>query len=161
MRWDYNEDYRDMFGDGVHRDILIVPHATSVTGVKDSQPIVRSKVPLFAPGESGQPLPGQYKDLEFIITNDDIIREKFEFSRSINSADNLAFGSCESAMIKFSIRNNKNYNEETGLWEPEIPNLQKIEVVSEDGKVLQGEVEAAAIIEVYAYINNDSSTLMW
>ena len=161
MRWDYNEDYRDMFGDGVHRDILIVPHATSVTGVKDSQPIVRSKVPLFAPGESGQPLPGQYKDLEFIITNDDIIKEKFEFSRSINSADNLAFGSCESAMIKFSIRNNKNYNEETGLWEPEIPNLQKIEVVSEDGKVLQGEVEAAAIIEVYAYINNDSSTLMW
>lgn len=161
MRWNYNEDYRDMFGDGVHRDILIVPHATSVTGVKDSQPIVRSKVPLFAPGEGGQPLPGQYKDLEFIITNDDIIKEKFEFSRSINSADALAFGSCESAMIKFSIRNNKNYNEETGLWEPEIPNLQKIEVVSEDGITLQGEVEAAAIIEVYMYINNDSSTLMW
>lgn len=161
MRWDYNENYRDMFGDGVHRDILIVPHATSVTGVKDSQPIVRSKVPLFEPGPNGKAKPGEYKDLEFIITNDDIIKEKFEFSRSINSADNLAFGSCESAMIKFSIRNNKNYNEETGLWEPEIPNLQKIEVTSEDNTVLVGEVEAAAIIEVYMYINNDSSTLMW
>lgn len=161
MRWDYNEDYRDKFDEGPHRDILIVPHATLVQPVAGSQPYVRSKVPKFYAGENGKPIPNEYKDLEFVITNDDIVKEKFEFSRSINSTESIAFGSCEAAMIKFTIRNIREYNEVTKQWEPEIPNLQKIEVVSDDGKTLIGEVEGSAIIEVYTYINGDSSTLMW
>ena len=161
MRWDYNYEYRDKFDEGPHRDILIVPHATYVEKVPGSQPFVRSKVPVFQSGSEGQPIPDKYKDLEFVITNEDIVKEKFEISRSINSAESIAFGSCEAAMVKFTIRNKREWNEAKGIWEPEIPNLQKIEVLSDDGTVLVGEVQGAAIIEVYQYINGDSSTLMW
>ena len=161
MRWDYNYEYRDKFDEGPHRDILIVPHATYVEKVPGSQPFVRSKVPVFQSGSEGQPIPDKYKDLEFVITNEDIVKEKFEISRSINSAESIAFGSCEAAMVKFTIRNKREWNEAKGIWEPEIPNLQKIEVLSDDGTVLVGEVQGAAIIEVYQYINGDSSSLMW
>lgn len=167
MRWDYNSNYRDRFDEGPHRDILIVPHATIVTPVAGGPPEVRSKVPVFSNGEdptdpnNGGPIPGKYQDLEFVITNEDIIKEKFEFVDSINSNDNLAFGSCEAAMVKFTIRNNKTYNSTSKQWELDIPNLETFQIVSEDGKTLVGEVLAHAVIHVYSYIDGDSSTLMW
>ena len=161
MRWDYNVNYRDKFDEGPHRDILIVPHATRVTPVPGSQPLVESKVPQFAPGPEGQPISGKYADVEFVITNENIIKESFEYTRGISSGDKLAYGACQSAMVKFKIRNTKSWNEAYGRWELDIPDLQKIEVESDDGTTLLGEVDASAIIEVYQYINGDSSTLMW
>lgn len=173
MIWGYNTDYRDRFDEGPHRNILIVPHATLVTPVPGGPPEVRSKVPKFQEGEEGQPIQNEYKDLDFVIENDDIIKEKWEYTSSINSGSNLAFGTCDASMVKFTIRNNKNKvyigdgdeEEDTDpshfRWEPEIPNLQTLEVLSDDGKTLVGEVRAAAVIEVYTYIDGDSSTLMW
>lgn len=171
MRWDYDPEWRDLFDDGVHRDILIVPHATNVTPVAGSQPTVTSKVPQFEPdtidpttGEvtaEGHAIPGVYQPVEWVITNSDLIKEKFEYVSSICSTEKLSYGACEAAMVKFTIRNNKTYNEETQRWELDIPNLQKIEVIDDDGRTLLGEVSGSAIIEVYTYINGDSSSLMW
>lgn len=173
MIWGYNTDYRDRFNEGPHRNILIVPHATLVTPVPGGPPEVRSKIPKFQEGEEGQPIQNEYKDLDFVIENDDIIKEKWEYTSSINSGSNLAFGTCDASMVKLTIRNNKNKvyigdgdeEEDTDpshfRWEPEIPNLQTLEVISDDGKTLVGEVQAAAVIEVYTYIDGDSSTLMW
>ena len=53
MKWDYDDEYRDEFGKGVHRDILIVPHATNVTKVPGHPPDITSKIPVFA--ANGQP----------------------------------------------------------------------------------------------------------
>lgn len=161
MRWDYDVNYRDKFDEGPHRDILIVPHATRVTPVPGSQPLVESKVPKFAPGDDGQPISGEYSDVEFVITNEDIIKESFEYTRGISSGEKLSYGACQSAMVKFKIRNAKSWNEAHSRYELDIPDLQKIEVESDDGTTLLGEVESSAIIEVYQYINGDSSTLMW
>lgn len=175
MRWDYDPKWRDMFDDGVHRDILIVPHATKVTKVSGEAPLVESKVPKFYPDDDpeeshhidndtnkpGKRIPGEFEPVEWTITNEDIIKEKFEYADSLCSSDKLAFGSCEAAMIKFTIRNNKTYNDEKKRWELDVPNLQTIEVIDDDGKTLIGELQGAAIINVYTYINNDSDSLMW
>lgn len=161
MRWDYDPKWRDMFDDGVHRDILIVPHATRVTKVTGREPLVESKIPKFRPGADGARIPNEYEPVEWIITNDDIIQEKFEFADSICSNSKLSFGSCEAAMIKFTIRNNKTFNKETNKWELDIPNLQKIEVVSDDGRTLLGELDGSSIINVYTYVNGNSDSLMW
>lgn len=175
MRWDYDSKWRDMFDDGVHRDILIVPHATRVTKVSGDAPIVESKVPKFYPdndpeashhidddpSKPGKRIPNEYEPVEWTITNEDIIKEKFEYADSLCSSDKLAFGSCEAAMIKFTIRNNKTYNDDSKRWELDVPNLQKIEVIDDDGKTLIGELQGAAIINVWTYINGDSDSLMW
>lgn len=161
MRWDYDPKWRDMFDDGVHRDILIVPHATKVTKVPGGPPRVRSKVPKFQPGPDGARIPNEYEDVEWTITNDELIQEKFEFADGICSSEKLTFGSCEAAMIKFTIRNNKTYNEETNRWELDIPNLQTIDVVSDDGTELLGELQGSAIINVWTYVDGDSDSLMW
>lgn len=175
MRWDYDPKWRDMFDDGVHRDILIVPHATQVTPVSGSAPIITSRVPKFYANDDpiashhldndltkeGKRIPNEYEPVEWTITNEDIIKEKFEYADGLCSNEKLTFGSCESAMVKFTIRNNKTYNDETGLWELDIPDLQTLQVISEDGKTLLGEVQGAAVIEVWQYINGDSDSLMW
>lgn len=170
MRWDYDPKWRDMFDDGVHRDILIVPHATKVTKVPGGPPRVQSKVPKFYDDiynskgeivEEGARIPGEYEDVEWTITNENIIQEKFELADGLCSNDKLTFGSCEAAMVKFTIRNTKTYNEETGRYEPDIPNLQTIDVISEDGRELIGELQGSAIINVYTYVDGDSDSLMW
>lgn len=175
MRWNYDPKWRDMFDDGVHRDILIVPHATKVTKVQGQPPLVTSKVPKFYKDNDPEPshhvdgdvkkeglrIPGEYEDVEWTIENGDIINEKFEYADGISSNDKLAYGSCEAAMIKFTIRNNKTYNNETHRWELDIPDLQNIQVITDDGKTLLGELQGAAIIEVWTYINGDSSSLQW
>lgn len=175
MRWDCDPKWRDMFDDGVHRDILIVPHATRVTKVPGGPPLVESKVPKFYPDndpdrthhvdnditKEGKRIPGEYEPVEWTITNEDIINEKFEFADSLCSSDNLSFGSCESAMIKFTIRNNKTYNDDRKVWELDVPNLQTIEVIDDDGRTLIGELQGSAIINVWTYVNNDSDSLMW
>lgn len=193
MNWDYK--FRDLFGQrgGVHADILIVPHATNIMIVPGKAPEVTSKVPEFLDDgeydsygattkvpsikkENGEVV---YKDVDYVITNEDIIKEKFEYVNSIDTGDNLSFCACESAMVKFTIRNEKEYipnedqpddpanNKYYGVWQPVIPDLQKMrmykEVTTSEGKkkmLLVGECEEHAIIKVYVYFNGDSSTIM-
>ena len=118
MRWAYDDDTRDLFGKGIHRDILIVPHATNVIKVAGGPPEITSKVPEFEWNETGgkdhtgqyEPVKknGQYvyQDVEWVITNDDIVKEKFKYSSSLNSDDNLTFSSCNAAMVQFKIKKN-------------------------------------------------------
>lgn len=170
MRWNYNPEYRQLFSKdgGVHCDILIVPHATNVTPNEGGPPTVTSKIPVFEE-EDGEykPQQGQYQDVQFMITNEDIIQEKFEYTYAINSADTLTFSSAESACLKFSIRNLKDFiidNEETGEghYESCIPNLQKVEVRDEvSGDIVVGEIEERAIIKLYMYYEGDSSTMIY
>lgn len=193
MNWDYK--FRDLFGQrgGVHADILIVPHATNIIIVPGKAPEVTSKVPEFnddgeydkdgtttkkatVKKENGEVV---YKDVDYVITNEDIVKEKFEYVNSIDTGDNLSFCACESAMIKFTIRNEKEYipnedqpddpanNKYYGVWKPVIPDLQKLqmydEVVTSEGKkkmLLVGECEGHAIIKAYVYFNGDSSTII-
>lgn len=172
MRWNYNPEYRQLFSKdgGVHCDILIVPHATNVTPVEGGPPTITSKIPQFKYSKKKKeyiPQRGKYKDVAFTITNEDIIKEKFEYSYAINSADDLTFSSAESACLKFSIRNLKEFvidNEETGEghYESCIPNLQKFEVRNEiDGNIIIGEIESRAIIKLYLYYEGDSSTMIY
>lgn len=171
MRWNYNPEYRQLFtkDGGVHCDILIVPHATNVTPNEGGPPTVTSKVPVFEKNQAGESIPqrGQYQDVQFMITNEDIIQEKFEYTYAINSADTLTFSSAESACLKFSIRNLKDFiidNEETGEghYESCIPNLQKFEVRDEvSGDIVVGEIETRTIIKLYMYYEGDSSTMIY
>ena len=198
MRWAYDDNTRDLFGKGIHRDILIVPHATFVTPVPGGPPEITSKVPeyIWVPMPvpvwdetekkikivtMQKPFPKKddqgnvvRKDVEWVITNDDIVKEKFKYSNSLNSDDNLTFSSCNAAMVQFTIRNKKEYIEElddedkpTGnyYWEQEVPNLQKYEKVIKDPngttRKIVGELMSNACIKVYMYFNGDSSTLMY
>ena len=181
MRWAYDDNTRDLFGKGIHRDILIVPHATNVIKVAGGPPEITSKVPEFKWNKTGgKDHTGQYEpvkenghyvyqDVEWTITNDDIVKEKFKYSSSLNSDDNLTFSSCNAAMIQFTIRNKKEYvqDEETQeyYWKPEIPNLYKYEYTQKDGngntQKIVGELMSNACIKAYMYFNGDSSTLMY
>ena len=163
MRWDYNDEYRDEFTKGPHRDILIVPHATNVIKVPGSDPIITSKVPEF--NSDGTPKTDGhgnyvYTDVDWTITNKDIIKEKFKYTFSLNPSDNISFTSASSAMVQFTIRNNKEYNPDTDTWELDIPNLQYYYKYDNDGNLLLGELNGNYIIKVYTYINGDSSTLL-
>ena len=158
MKWDYDDEYRDEFGKGVHRDILIVPHATNVTKVPGHPPDITSKIPVFA--ANGQPT-NEFQDVEWVITNDDIVKEKFKYSYSLNPNDNITFSSASSAMVQFTIRNKKEYNPDTNRWELDIPNLQYYSFVDENNNVIMGELEGNYIIKVYEYFNGDSDTLIY
>ena len=76
MRWNYDDNFRDQFSQGVHRDILIVPHGTKVTPVAGGPPIITSKVPEFKHGHPVQQ-GGEYvmSDVDWVITNNDIVKE--------------------------------------------------------------------------------------
>jgi len=199
MKWNYDDSIRDEFSKGPHRDILIVPHATYVTPVSGGPPEIKSKVPQYMwipmpvpiwdakekkmtivtiqqPFPKKDPSTGEVlrEDVEWVITNDDIIKEKFKYSHSLNSESNLTFSSCNAAMVQFTIRNKKQYIQEldeqgepTGeyYWEQEIPNLQNYEFVEKDpdgnSRKIVGELSGNACIKVYTYINGDSSTLMY
>ena len=184
MRWNIDDEIRDQYSMGVHRDILIVPHATKVTPVVGGPPIITNKRPVFEyvknstypdgmwiPKKSG----GQFvlDEVDWVIDNSILVKEKFKYSYSLNSDDNLTFSGCNAAMVQFTIRNKKEYIEEvdendegTGnyYWEQEIPNLQNYEFVKKasDGteKEITGELEGNMIIKVYTYINGDSSTIV-
>ena len=158
MRWDYDDEYRDDFSKGVHRDILIVPHATNVTKVSGGPPEITSKIPVFA--ANGQPT-NEFQDVEWVITNDDIVKEKFKYSYSLNPNDNITFSSASSAMVEFTIRNKKEYNPDTNRWELDIPNLQYYSFVDENNNLITGELEGNYIIKVYEYFNGDSDTLIY
>ena len=188
MIWNYNEEYRDLFSNQIHRDILIVPHATTVTKVKGKPPEIKNKRPVFEwvptssdpnskegkwePKKSG----GQYvlDDMDWVIDNSVLVKEKFKYSYAINSDTNLTFSGCNAAMVQFTIRNEKAYVEETDAeghgtgnyyWEQVIPNLYKQEftVKDPDGntRLVTGEVLSNAVIEVYMYFNGDSDTLIY
>ena len=158
MRWDYNVDYRDDFSKGVHRDILIVPHATNVTKVSGGPPSITSKVPVF--NASGQPT-SDFQDVDWVIDNSLIVKEKFKYSYSLNPNDNISFSCAASAMVQFTIRNDKEYNEETNRWEQTIPNLQYYAFKDNHNNLILGELDGNYIIEVYTYINGDSDTLLY
>ena len=187
MRWDYDENFRDEFSKGVHRDIVIVPHATFVDKVPGGPPKITNKVPEFewrtdlvgfpdgvwAPKRNSS---GWVRDeVSWVITNEDLIKEKFKYSYSINSDDNLSFSACNAAMVQFTIRNKKVYEEEedptTGegngifSWNPVVPNLQYLEFTKKgpEGSTerkITGLLEGNAVIKVYTYINGDSSTMI-
>ena len=161
MRWNYDDNFRDEFSKGPHRDILIVPHGTKVTPVAGGPPIITSKVPEFKHGYPVQQ-GGEYvmSDVDWVITNNDIVKEKFKYSFSLNPSENITFSSACSAMVQFTIRNNKEYNPDTDTWELDIPNLQYYSYYDEDGNPIIGELEGNYIIKVYTYINGDSSTLL-
>ena len=181
MLWNYNDDYRDEFSKGIHRDILIVPHATKVTPVPGGPPTITNRRPIFdwnsntnkyEPRKNGNDF--VLDDVEWTITNDDIVKEKFKYTYSLNSEQNLTFSSCNAAMIQFTIRNKKEYVEEeddegngTGnwYWEQEIPNLYKKEYTKKDPdgteRIVTGEVLSHACIKLYMYINGDSSTIQY
>ena len=169
MRWEYNDSYRDKFQTWEHRDILIVPHATTVTPVEGGPPKVVSKVPVMNTQVTpNQPIPGKFMPVEFTITNDDIYKEKFEYTNSLDTNEDLAFCGCESAMVKFTIRNKKTYNEISQQYELDIPNLEHYVLIPDpsdpDAKNLPtvvGEVQTHYIIKVYIYYNGDSSTLIY
>ena len=185
MKWTIDPEVRDQFSMGVHRDILIVPHATKVEPVKGKPPKISNKRPLFeyvknSEYPDGTWIPkyenGQlvYDDVDWVIDNSIIVKEQFKYSYSLNSDDNLTFSGANAAMVQFTIRNNKEYVEEidyetkegTGnyYWEQQIPNLQYYQFIRKapDGteRVIEGELSGSYIIKVYTYINNDSSTLM-
>lgn len=163
MRWNYNDEYRDEFSKGPHRDILIVPHGTKVTPVAGGPPEITSRVPLFnddgTPQTDGQ---GNFimSDVDWVITNKDIVKEQFKYSYSLNPAENITFSSASSAMVQFTIRNNKEYNPDTDTWELDIPNLQYYSYYDKNNNLIIGELEGNYIIKVYTYINGDSSTLL-
>ena len=180
MRWDYDPDRRDWFSQGVHRDIVIVPHATDVEpNPNGGPPIITYKVPQYVwddDEEVWKPRRNNGEILKqavpWVITNETIVKEKFKFSHSLNSDDNLTFSSCNAAMVQFTIRNNKEYVQHPTThqwyWEQEIPNLQNYEVVMTDSsnpesstRKIMGELEGNACIKVYMYFNNDSRSLMY
>ena len=185
MKWTIDPEVRDQFSMGVHRDILIVPHATKVEPVKGKPPKISNKRPLFeyvknSEYPDGTWIPkyenGQlvYDDVDWVIDNSILVKEQFKYSYSLNSDDNLTFSGANAAMVQFTIRNNKEYVEEidyetkegTGnyYWEQQIPNLQYYQFIRKapDGteRVIEGELSGSYIIKVYTYINSDSSTLM-
>ena len=105
MLWNYDDSWREKFETCEHRDILIVPHGTNVKKVSRKPPEVTNKVPKL--DENDDPIPGEFRPIEFVITNDDIYKEKFEYTNSLDTNEDLAFCGCESAMVKFTIRNKK------------------------------------------------------
>ena len=162
MRWAYNDEFRDEFGKGPHRDILIVPHGTKVTPIAGGPPEITSRVPLFNDDGTPQTSGGQFvmSDVDWVITNKDIVKEKFKYTYSLNPAENITFSSASSAMVQFTIRNNKEYNPDTDTWELDIPNLQYYSYYDKNNNLIIGELEGNYIIKVYTYINGDSSTLL-
>lgn len=159
MLWNYDDSWREKFETCEHRDILIVPHGTNVKKVSRKPPEVTNKVPKL--DENDDPIPGEFRPIEFVITNDDIYKEKFEYTNSLDTNEDLAFCGCESAMVKFTIRNNKTYDEETGRWVPDVPNLQNYVITDENGNTIVGEVQTHYIIKVYMYFNGDSDSLVY
>lgn len=160
MLWNYDDSWRDKFETCEHRDILIVPHATNVIKNPGGPPTITSKVPKLDP-ETDVPISGEFLPVEFVITNDDIVKEKFEYTNSLDTNEDLAFCGCESAMVKFTIRNNKTYDAKKSKWIPDIPNLQNYSIVDENGTTLVGEVDTHYIIKLYMYFNGDSSSLIY
>lgn len=159
MLWNYDDSWREKFETCEHRDILIVPHGTNVKKVSRKPPEVTNKVPEL--DDNDDPIPGKFRPVEFVITNDDIYKEKFEYTNSLDTNEDLAFCGCESAMVKFTIRNNKTYDEETGRWVPDVPNLQNYVITDENGNTIVGEVQTHYIIKVYMYFNGDSDSLVY
>ena len=159
MIWNYDDSWRDKFETCEHRDILIVPHGTNVIKNAGGPPTITNKVPKL--DGNNDPIPGEFLPVEFVITNDDIYKEKFEYTNSLDTNEDLAFCGCESAMVKFTIRNNKTYDEEKDAWIPDIPNLQNYVITDENGNTIVGEVQTHYIIKVYIYFNGDSSSLFY
>ena len=159
MLWNYDDSWRDKFETCEHRDILIVPHGTNVIKIPGGPPEITNKVPEL--DDNDDPIPGKFRPVEFVITNDDIYKEKFEYTNSLDTNEDLAFCGCESAMVKFTIRNNKTYDEETGRWVPDVPNLQNYVITDENGNTIVGEVQTHYIIKVYMYFNGDSDSLVY
>ena len=151
-------DYRDLFYDpDAHKDILIVPQKTQVIPRAGRTPLIK----VYNPNtqtyvEQGTQVGDHKLTLNFIITNRNIYKEKFELTESINSADDLAFGSCEPQQVRFTIRNEK-YKDENGEICDVVPPLTGAELI-------EGSVEMSSyqeIIKVYLYFNGDSSTLFY
>ena len=164
MLWNYNDYWRDKFETCEHRDILIVPHGTTVRKSSYGPPEVISKIPKL--DSNNNPIPGEFVPVEFVITNDNIIKEKFEYTNSLDTNEDLAFCGCESAMVKFTIRNTKTYDEEKGIFVQDIPNLQTYVLTGEqqgnkDLPTLVGEIQKHYIIKVYIYFNGDSDSLIY
>lgn len=181
MIWKFNDDYRDEFSKGPHRDILIVPHATKVTPVPGGPPNITNRRPIFDWDENTEKYYPRKEgnnfvldDVDWVIDNSVLVKEKFKYHYSLNSEQNLTFSSCNAAMVQFTIRNKKEYVEEldendqpTGnwYWEQEIPNLYKQEFTKKNPngteRIVTGEVLSHACIEVYEYFNGDSSSLIY
>lgn len=111
-----NYEYEEYFYTGSHRKcLLFVEQDCNVT-------IAAGKPPVVTKAE-GTPL---------IITNENILKERFELQENFNSSENWAFGSVEPSVISFDIK-------EDGT----IPILE--------GKILR----------LYLYFDGNSSTLMY
>lgn len=109
-------EYERYFYTGSHRKcLLFVEQDANVT-------IVAGKPPQITK-TGGSPL---------IITNDNILQEKFELQENFNSSENWAFGSVEPSAISFDIR--------------------------EDGSI---PIVKDTLLRLYLYFDDNSSTLLY
>ena len=112
-------EYEEYFYTGVHtKSLLFVEQAASVTKVAGMPPKI--KMPT---GSTADPI---------VITNENLIEERFELDENFNSAENWAFGSVDTSMITFDIR--------------------------EDGRI---PILKDKIFRLYLYFDGDSSTLFY
>ena len=147
--------YEDYFADGDHvKQILIVPQRTQVIPKKDREPTI--KVWNEQTNTYVAPAPATSIPLKFKITNRNIVKEQFSITESINSPDDLAFGSCEPGQVKFTIRNERYKDETTGEILDIIPALTGCE--RNDSNEI---VSFQEIVKVYMYFDDDSSTLLY
>ena len=112
-----NYEYEDYFYTGSHHKyLLFVDQDCDVTPVEGGPPQITKA--------SGTPI---------IITNDNILKERFELQENFNSSENWAFGSVEPSMVTFDIR--------------------------EDGSVPY--LADSTLFRLYMYFDGDSSTLLY
>lgn len=168
MSYNYNSTYRNYFYETGHtKTLLFVSYNMKVTAVSGKPPKIENKngwkstkayasgdiavegdrrYTCISPNTGNQPStsPTYWNDigeeLNTIITNDNIDKENFEYSMSINSAKNLCIGSCEAAGIKIRIKN--------------------------DGRIVplvshENDSYEETIFNVYLYFDDNSDTLMY
>lgn len=144
-------EYRELFTDpNATKDVLIVPQGCKVFTSSGQFPTVLK----WNDDEQDYT-----DDPDFIITNDNIYKEKMKLVESINSADNLAFGSCEPSQLRFTIRNEKYIDEEE-----EDPDLRVKSVVPPLTKTYEVDGEVflyKAVMKYYIFFNGDSDTLFY
>ena len=111
-----NYEYEDYFFTGSHHKSLLFVEQDAIVTVSAGKPPIVTKT-------GGDPL---------VITNENIIQERFELKESLNMSENWAFGSIEPSMITFDIR--------------------------EDGSIPMLEDKT---FRLYLYFDSDSSTMMY
>lgn len=146
-----NYPYRDYFYDGdKKKNILIVPQGTQVIPREGKEPKIKvydEETHTFVNQDTNHPL-------KFYITNHNIIKEQFSITESINSPDDLAFGSCEPGQVKFTIRNDREIDPDGNVVDI-VPPLTSSDLKGTEFTSWQ------EIFKLYIYFDDDSLTMMY